>query len=292
MTIALGFMLGNAAVICADSQEVVSDYAKSTTQKIFSLGSSKWRIATVGAGDTACIELCNEELTRKIGSFIEFNYSEMFAVIKETIHEIHEQHVWPQKSANPSFPGFQMLIGLQAKDPGARALLYSQESIVLPVDQFKSIGIGAYLADYLHDRLFPGATSVYSCSAEEATRIGIFILKEVKSAIHGCDGETLVAVLHGDGNFRWMLGPEIHETESWFAAFHGSELALIQTVVNAEMQQEEFDRRLLQVSADMKLLRTRQARDAETQASRFADFLKAQNKATKTGQSKKPGPKK
>jgi hypothetical protein len=280
MTIAVGFMLGNAAVLCADSQEVVSDYAKTTTQKIQTMHSpGKWRFGLVGAGDAACIELCNEELVRKISAVQDFDYSRMLDIIRSTVHEVHEQHVWPRQSGDR--PSFQLLIALQGVNPGGRSLLFTQDSIVLPVDHFKSIGVGCYLADYLHDRIYPSIGSVYKSSAEEAARAGIFILDQVKSAIHGCDGETLVAMFHGDGTFRWVVGTEVHEIESWFSAFHSSELSLLQTVINAELDKIDYEQRLLQLNADMRLLRARQAKDAKTHAERFAEFLRAQKKATK-----------
>jgi hypothetical protein len=59
VTIVVGLMLGDSAIICADSQEVVSDYAKTTTQKIRTLHSpGQWRIGLSGAGDSSGIDLC------------------------------------------------------------------------------------------------------------------------------------------------------------------------------------------------------------------------------------------
>jgi hypothetical protein len=285
MTIAIGFMLGNAAVICADSQEVVSDYAKTTTQKIHTLHSpQKWRVGLVGAGDAACIELCNEEITRKIGSLQAFDYPAMLGIARETIREIHEQHIWPRQAADR--PTFQMLIALQGINPGARALFFSQDSIVLPVDDYKSIGIGAYLADYLLDRIYPTPGWDYGSSAEETAMNAVFTLQQVKSAIHGCDGETLVAIFRGDGTFRWIIGSEVAQVEGWFNDFNGS-TAFLRSLFAREVDDKVFDRELLQFVANMRLLRTRQAKDAEAQAIRYADFIKAQKKAfKKDGQTK------
>jgi len=279
MTIAIGFMLGNAAVICADSQEVVSDYAKTTTQKIYTLHSpQKWRIGLVGAGDTACIELCNEEISRKISSLQAFDYRAMLAIVRETIRDIHEQHIWPRQAADR--PTFQMLIALQGINPGARALLFSQDNIVLPVHDYNSIGIGTYLADYLLDRIYPTHGWDYGSSAEETAMNAVFVLQQVKSAIHGCDGETLVAIFRGDGTFRWIIGSEVAQIEAWFNEFHGS-TSFLRSLFTREVADKEFDRELLQFVANMKLLRTRQAQNAETQAKRYADFIRAQEEAFK-----------
>lgn len=282
MTIALGFMLANSAVICADSEEVISDYAKSRTQKIYSLHSAAWRIGLVGAGDSACIELCNEEITRKITSFQSFDYPGMLGMIRETIKEIHEQHVWPRADK----PAFSMLIALQGINPGARALLYSQDSIVLPVDHYRSIGVGSYLADYLYDRIYPTLGSGYQSSAEEAARNAVFILQQVKASIHGCDGESLVAIYHGDGTFRWVLGAEITQIESWFDGFNGSTNHLRSLLASANTDDGVFEREILQFNANMRLLRAQQAKNAEEHTKRYAEFIKAQKKALKKEKSK------
>jgi hypothetical protein len=271
-------MLGDSAIICADSQEVVSDYAKATTQKIRTLHSpGQWRIGLSGAGDSACIDLCQEELWRKLPP-TRFDYTEMVGIIKETVREVHEQHVWPRQSSGTA-PNFQVLIALQGLNPPSRALFYSQDSIVLPVDKFKSIGVGAYLSDYLHERIYPHNT-VYQARTDAVARVEVAILDEVKSAILGCDGETLVAIFHGDGTFRYMLGNEVHEIESWFLALHNSELQIFRAVAYPEMSDEEFEQRLRQFDADMKLLRAAQARDAKTHADRFRAFRKAQKNIT------------
>jgi len=76
-------------------------------------------------------------------------------------------------------PSFQMLIALQGMNPGARALLFSEDSVVLPVDHYKSIGIGTYLADYLLDRIYPTPGWVYRSSVEETARNAIFVLQQV-----------------------------------------------------------------------------------------------------------------
>ncbi len=280
MTIAIGFMLGYGAVLCADSQEVVGDYAKTTTQKIQTLHSpGKWRIALVGAGDSACIELCNEEVTRKIGALTAFDYQKMLDIVRSTIREIHEQHIWPRQA--PDRPSFSMLIALQGINPGARALLFTQDTIVLPVDHYKSIGIGSYLADYLHDRIYPTPGWDYKSSPEEAARNAIFILDQVKSAIQGCDGETIVAILGGDGTFRWVIGSEVEQIEGWFNDFNSSTLSLRSLFSRPDIGDGDFARELLQFDADMKLLRARQAQDAETHTKRYAEFIKAQKKAFK-----------
>lgn len=275
-------MLGNAAILCSDSQEVVSDYGKTTTQKIRTLHSpDHWRIGLVGAGDAACIDLCQEELWRKLPP-ARFDYSEMLQIIRETVREVHEEHVWPrQGSANP--PTFQLLIALQGLNPCCREVFHTQDSVVLPVDGYRSIGIGSYLSDYLHERVYRH-DRIHTTRTEQAARLEVLKLDEVKSAIHGCDGETLIAIFSGDGGFTYMLGREVHEIESRFDEYSRDQKLLLDLVACPEMDEQQFDQQLLQLTANLRLLRARQARDDRTQASRFSEFLKAQRRASTSNQ--------
>jgi hypothetical protein len=76
MTIAVGFMTRNAVILCADSQEVVSDYTKTTTQNIRTTTFfNNWRIAVVGSGeDTTYIDAYYKDLQMKLGEVQDFDY--------------------------------------------------------------------------------------------------------------------------------------------------------------------------------------------------------------------------
>src|SRR5208282_837741 len=94
MTIAVGFTTGDAVVLCADSQETVSDYSKTTTQKIKTTTFfNNWRLAIVGSSNASqYIELFEHELLKRLGSAGEdFNYVRTVDIIRATLHQIHKQ---------------------------------------------------------------------------------------------------------------------------------------------------------------------------------------------------------
>jgi len=223
-----------------------------------------------------------------LGKFHEFDYSKIVETIKIKLLNFHKMHIWPiPKDERPSF---ELLIVLQGIKPqGSRALLYTHKTAVLPV-HYRSIGVGSYLADYLSSKLDVSGNRieslVYNSSTEEMERFGVFLIQQIKSAIHGCDGETLVATFRGDGTMKWMLGEEVHEIESWFTAFHSNAVPLLRLVSHAEVSDEEFRESLQQFNADMNLLRARQARERVSYNKRFDEFLKAQAKVRKKPKSK------
>jgi hypothetical protein len=290
MTIAIGFMTGNASILCADSQEVVSDYAKTTTQKIRTTTFfENWRLGITGSGDdTTFMDMFEHDLQMSLGKIREFDYAKIVETIETKLRNFHKVHIWPMpKDERPSF---ELLIAVQGIKPhGSRALLYTHKTTVVPV-HYRSVGIGSYLADYLSSKLDVAGNGidplVYNSPTEELERFGVFLVQQIKSAIHGCDGETLVATFRGDGTLKWTLGEEVREIESWFSSFHSNIVPLLRLVSHAETPDEEFKQSMHQFNADMNLLRVRQARDSSTHSKRFDEFLKAQAKV-----SKKPRPK-
>ena len=54
MTIVVGFLTGDATILLTDSQEVISDYSKTTTQKIQLMNYyGNWRLGIAAAADDA-----------------------------------------------------------------------------------------------------------------------------------------------------------------------------------------------------------------------------------------------
>jgi hypothetical protein len=238
MTIAAGFSAGGSVILCADSEETISDYAKSAAQKIFtcSFGDS-WRLAIAGAGDASLIELFQEELTRRIAGD-QFDYGGIHQKIEFTLRQIHKLHVWPRTGGNQT--SFQLLIALQWKDPGGAALFVTQESVLLPVHGFQTIGIGKYLADYLLTRIYAQG-EIYKARSEEVMRVAIFVLDQVKSAIQGCDGQTHLFVMNAvDGSERYVVGPEVTMIEHEFQVFNQGQTRLFRAFALPTMPREAF----------------------------------------------------
>lgn len=288
MTIVVGFLTGDATILLTDSQEVISDYSKTTTQKIQLMNYyGNWRLGIAAAAEDAtyATAFCND-LQMYLSRVKEFDHSAIVKGIEAKLQEFYKRYVWT--TPKDERPYFQMLIALQGIKPqGSRALFYTHKNLLLPVHGYQSIGIGCHVADFVSRRLDISGNGraiegvVYNTPTEEMARFGVFVLDQVKSAVDGCDGETLGAIFYGDGTFRWLLGVEVKEIESWFTAFYNDQLPLLRLVSHPETDDDEFERRLLQFNAGMRLLRTRQARDAQTSSKRFAKFLEAQEKADK-----------
>lgn len=257
MTIVSGFMTGNAAILSADSQEVVSDYSKTTTQKIRTIEFfGNWRLGIAGSGDAGYIDLFEQELTRNLSGIRDFDYGKITSIIRAEIHKIHKQHIWPRKNQTVSV---QFMIVLQGIRPTpSRGLFATNDSALLQVPEYHSIGVGSYMADYVKEQLYPGRGAVYNSLTDVVANTAVLILQQVKKAIHGCDGESLVAVFSGDGSLRWMTHDEVQGVERWMDRFHTDQLPMLMTIANPRTTKEVFEIELETLRGRLKVLKNEQ----------------------------------
>jgi hypothetical protein len=85
-------------------------------------------------------------LSSLLSAVKEFDYARITSAIEESLLEVHEKHIWPKQLDNQ----FQCLIAIQGLRPTcSRSLVITQETTLLPVDEYKAIGAGADMGDYL-----------------------------------------------------------------------------------------------------------------------------------------------
>jgi hypothetical protein len=183
------------------------------------------------------------------------DYSKIVREIKATLHEIHKEHIWPRQRDDR--PAFRLLIALQRDDPPLRSLFVTSNSVVLPVREFQTIGVGSYLADYLIGRIYPRG-SIYNAKTEEVVRAAIAVLYQVKQSIAGCDDETLLMVYYANGKHEVLVGSPVHEVESWFLSLDAAFAPIFRTVAHRELSREEVDGRIKRFSEDILKIRDRQ----------------------------------
>jgi len=241
MTIAIGFTTRDAVVLCADSQETVSDYSKTTTQKIRTVTFfNNWRMAVVGSSDASqYIDLFEHEVGMRLANAgQDFDYARTVSIIKGTLHQIHKQYIWLRRENRPII---HLLIALQGINPHpSRALLVSYDGALYPVpshEHFASVGVGTHMAKAIKDRLLPDAGMIYNSPAEVMANYGIYLLWHVKKSIVGCDGNTLALILQ-DGKFRWLTGEEVGEIEHAIQMLYPNQRQLLSALFNPSVDMQ------------------------------------------------------
>ncbi len=243
MTIAIGFTTGNAVILCADSQETISDYTKTTTQKIKTTTFfDNWRLAIAGSSNTShYLELFEQEVVKRLGKAgQEFDYPRTVDIIRDTLQQLHKKHIWPRGN-NSDKPVLQFLIGIQGIKPTvSQDLLHCVDTAVCHVpayDHYASIGVGYHMAKAIKDRLLPDAGIIYNSPAEVIAGYGIYMLWHVKQSVVGCDGNTLVLIMQ-HGKYRWMTQEEVGEIEYVVQRLYPNQRQLLSALFNPSVDMQ------------------------------------------------------
>jgi 20S proteasome alpha/beta subunit len=269
MTVVAGFVNREAVVLCADSREIIGDYSKKSTKKIrVYTKAGKFQVGIAGSADhTAYLDLFEFELSRNLGVLDRFDPEIFLSIIRATVHKIHKQHIWPQRWDRPAF---NTLIAMQelGAERARCALVSTEATAVLPVREYKCIGVGQYLSDYLTSRMFPFDDDIALSPTERLVSAGVFIIREVKKAINGCDGETSIAVFENDGSFTFINKLEQTVIENWITSFTWADAKLFQTLLTPHTDDAAFGRKWATFKDEIEKLRKGQAFNADAFRSR------------------------
>ena len=214
MTIVAAFRNVNGAVLCADSEETVANYAKNKVEKICADSSSarsfSFGISAAGSGHYA--DMLTQDLRLAIlRQFTgEYDPEGIIELIKQKVQEFHVKHVWPR---GPDFGSpIEMLVVLHPHEGGVPLILQIAETAVNPIcwtnQDRKCIGIGAYLADYILAKLF----SHYG-SRQHLIALAAYTLKEVRENIAGCGKDSHIFLFCPNKPFEQITEEQIHYIE-------------------------------------------------------------------------------
>jgi hypothetical protein len=253
VTIIGGFKGDNFAVLCADSQEVISDYSKQDAEKIkITDYYGNWHTGVASAGDAGFIDLLNYELNRALAKIEDFDYDKVLSIIRATIHRIYKQHIWPDPHAEPPISS---LIVLQRTRPSAEVhLLRLDRTIVIPEHQWRFFGLGAHMANYLAKRVY-GSFPPGWYTEEQVVNAAIFILKEVKSSISGCAGGTHLVKFLANGGYQSMLTTEAEEVEAKYENFQEAYRRVLMAFSHPDLTDEGFEQQLGEFEAQIRIWR-------------------------------------
>ena len=241
MTAIIGFMNGSSAILCADSLELIGEYSKGSVQKIHPTTYFKnYRLGIGGAAQNAIyLELFERTLNRNLAKATEFDYGKITDSIEKALIEVHEKHIWPKQLDNQ----FQCLIVIQGLRPqSSRSLIITQETTLLPVDEYKTIGVGADMGDYLRRALFPRDGDIYNSPTDLLVNAGIFMIGEIKKHIPYVERETRVVVFDGmTGEMQWKSTADIALSEMWTNHLQLAELHLRHLIMNPPAKDEDWE---------------------------------------------------
>ena len=199
MTIVAGFRSDQGLVLCADTQETVSNLSKRHVPKLIfeptgrlgttqALHTDDLAAAFCGAGDGPFLDMLVREAweAAQRGTNLENACARATKAIKQTYREYGEIY------QPGSCPIVDLVFGL--KMHGNSKLFIANGPVITEKTEYISAGAGFYLADFLSDRMYKPYLPLNACVI-----LAAYVLFQAKEHVDGCGGQSHIAVLRNEG---------------------------------------------------------------------------------------------
>jgi len=237
MTIAAGFPCKEGLVLCADTQEVISGYVKTDTEKMTLITDAGWTVAITGAGDGDFIEMAIQEI--QLGVMQIKPPQTLQSKIRDILLDMFTKRVQPYASfPYEDRPNAQMLIGIQSQ--GLVGLYKSRGTLFRRIDTAECVGAGIALGKSLIEQLFRS-----NLSLKQASLVAIYILHQAKKWVDGCGGNSDIILMSKD-NLKWARLPtdEVKTLETHFDSFFEYMRPVLIAAADGTVLEPDFDRLL------------------------------------------------
>jgi len=247
MTIAARFRCRDGVVLCADTQETIPDYLKTSAPKLDSFQHDhNYRLALTGAGESDMIDMVFQQLMRRL-MVDQHDYEFIERTIRDVIGETVREHVHPAPKEDR--PWFHLLIAVQVKGQRVR-LLKTTGTVVRQVVGFACVGGVAFA----HDAV--AGFDVGEMPMCVVRGLAIHVLQRVKHYDPNCGKRTQVTMLYDDWDVAYLSQRYIQEVEIYLSdidvclrdilqhslAHRGTDSGMTEALEHLKKHAEEFQR--------------------------------------------------
>jgi len=223
MTLIGAFKCVYGAVLLADRQETLQDYAKFDVEKIYRYQCDRFRFLMAGAGDSDTLDMTYRTIVKVFRSsenLLQMGPNEVEELVVRTIQKITKKYIYPvPKTDRPWIATICAVQQIKPKPMSQAVHLFRTTGLTVhPVDDFYFTGNPVLLTRYISDLYFKGVT----LGIEEAEALAAYILMEVKSYDPYCGKESDIVILKNDGGIRWVAREDIKYWEEHFTALKRS----------------------------------------------------------------------
>jgi hypothetical protein len=197
VTIAAGFWTAHGIVLGSDSEETTGALKLQKT-KVALHRTGEIEAVLVGTGDAIFCDMIEGELWQTIHDS-PCDSDEIVANLKPKLIDIHQRY--HMLSTDKVDYEVDMLIGLHVKDEVPPRLLHALGPSISDVFDFRCIGYGAELGNYIATRIAPSIGTL-----EEATVLMIYLLQQVKKYVRFCGGDSYIVTISADGKMDKVRG--------------------------------------------------------------------------------------
>jgi 20S proteasome alpha/beta subunit len=179
MTIAAGYLCNDGVILCADTQETIQGYVKTSTQKITVFEGNSCTVAFAGAGDNGIQidmviqEICDELREEEPPSVTGF---------KVLLHSVLDR-LFPQPHYPKTDSQVELLIALRQNSKTHLVVAY--DNVFAEVPEFDCIGIGVLLGKSMLKNYYRRSHTL-----TEAYIVLAYVLHHAKRWVDGCGGQS------------------------------------------------------------------------------------------------------
>ncbi|HTD23306.1 MAG TPA: hypothetical protein VK738_11670 [Terriglobales bacterium] len=210
MTIVAGFSCADGIMLCADTEETISDTNKSSTEKLQTVTAGNVNILLGGAGSGDLIDFVSSQIFADFASN-DYMWEQIPTVLNAHAKRVFNEHIRPYRGFPPNWiPELNFLIAIQSMN---RCRLFKwTNNFVSLVSQYRhdSIGIGTVQSRVMMNEM------QFSVPSEQMVFYATRLMQKVKSQVVGCGGKTDIMVLKNDG-MRHLFSTEFIERMEKFA---------------------------------------------------------------------------
>lgn len=211
MTLVTALWGREGVVMFSDTQETVGGYAKKSVDKltVWDQGDRlPFRFAIAAAtDDTTYLEMLERDIAGALLKLDSNWVGRVESALVDVLTAFYAKHIWPQ-SKNTHI---EFLITIQPLPHGLPDVFHiSGTAVSIPSlsEHHKSIGVGAFLADYIVPMILGGGEGLPQLAMAAA-----YLGKQVHENVDGCGQVDRIVLLGRDGKFREIYSDVIREME-------------------------------------------------------------------------------
>jgi 20S proteasome alpha/beta subunit len=251
MTIAAGFPCSDGLVLCADTQETITGYAKVNTQKMTQIETPFYNIVFTGAGDSGLIDMTVQLMDQALTQKQPNGTWKIEEVLRESLVDSFNQYIVPgfqfPAEERPVTP--DLLIGLQQSS--SSALYRASGATFRRVHEAQCVGTGLVLGKSLMAKFFD-----YGLSIAQGWLIALYVLYQAKTWVEGCGGNSDILLLSNrNQKITRIPTTDVTEMEDHFATFDVHLKPVFLAAADRNISQERFNGLMKEFSLGMLSLR-------------------------------------
>ena len=251
LTIAAGFVCKDGIVMCADSQESLSEF-KWPVKKLAIPKNVNMPILITGAGFGIAIDSVADQIFDKV-SQTDLGYEGTLREIKGILRDFYEKDYPLIPKENGESVDFNLLFAFRSKDGGG--LFRTSGPLIKRVPTFEIIGTGIITNFFAHAHYDKTPWDTPNYRVSQGTVLAAYLVHLARNQVTSIGGNIQMAALMANGDLKLTLEWEAKRWEGFFTLFRDQSHFVMTDCLDPQVSDHDFKERLNAFSLIMKRAR-------------------------------------